>query len=381
MNRRRKKLLRYNMMELKRARKKACRRAKIIDRRKRIAKEECERNQRLNKYKKNRARQYYEKNKYRKYKPRVAPQNFSIIDNSEEVIGFCNKLRKDFHNRRKVFVDMLPVTNVTNESLCLLLSNMMLFREGRIDFNGNFPLDPKSNMVVIESGFLDTLYNNRIRNHINKLESPIYTHSAQKSNTDIIDGMIANTSKFLWGEICDCSGVYNALIELMANTMEHADEIEGRQKWWVTSTQDPENEKVTYSFLDYGRGIITTLTSANQKRYKSLVRRLLDKWMGNEAMLLKEVMEGALVISEKEGSQYGNGLNSIYQDMMDGQLENVVIISNNVFADVKNGKYHKMKVSFPGTFVSWEINKETKHESISSIPVYEETGSEVYPTE
>jgi len=163
--------------------------------------------------------------------------------------------------------------------------------------------------------------------------------------------------------------------------VEHADEIEGKQKWWVTATKDEMNEKVTFSFVDYGRGIINTLTSATQKRHKNTVDRLLSKWFGNEAMLLKEVMEGALIVSEKDGTQFGNGLNSIYQDMMDGQIDNVVIISNNVFADVKTGNYHKMNVSFPGTYICWEINKETKHEIICSNPVYEETGAEVYQPE
>lgn len=365
-------------MELRRARRKNQRRSKVKDRRRRAITEECRQNYQRNLHRKKVAKQYFEK-KYRKYKTRTAPVNFSILDNSEEVIEFCNKLRKDFRNRRKVFVNMQQVTTVTNESLCLLVSNMMLFQEGRIDFNGNFPMNHDAFKVVMESGFLDKLY--RRRNSVNNVNSPIYTHSAQKSNSDITDAIILSCSKFLWGEECNCSGVYNAFIELMTNTVEHADEIEGKQKWWLTATKDEMNEKVTFSFVDYGRGIINTLTSATQKRHKNTVDRLLSKWFGNEAMLLKEVMEGALIVSEKDGTQFGNGLNSIYQDMMDGQIDNVVIISNNVFADVKTGNYHKMNVSFPGTYICWEINKETKHEIICSNPVYEETGAEVYQPE
>lgn len=365
-------------MELRRARRKNQRRSKVKDRRRRAITEECRQNYQRNLHRKKVAKQYFEK-KYRKYKTRIAPVNFSILENSEEVIGFCNKLRKDFKNKRKVFVDMQQVTNVTNESLCLLVSNMMLFRDRKIDFNGNFPMNHDAFKVVMESGFLDKLY--RRRNSVNNVNSPIYTHSAQKSNSDITDAIIRSCSKFLWGEECNCSGVYNAFIELMSNTVEHADEIEGKQKWWVTATKDSVNEKVTFSFVDYGRGIINTLTSANQMRHKSTVDRLLSKWFGNVAMLLKEVMEGALSVSEKNGTQFGNGLNSIYQDMVDEQIDNVVIISNNVFADVKNGKYHKMNVSFPGTYICWEINKETKHEVICSNPVYQEVGAEVYPPE
>lgn len=362
-------------METRRAQRKARRKARIKALKIRIRKNECEHNYLLNQQKKRIVKRYFEKNKYRNYKTRTAPDNFSVIDNCEEVVRFINKLRKDFHNKRKVFVNLEQVTKVTNESLCLLVSNMMLFRDGRIDFNGNFPRNSIASKVIMESGFLETLYNKRGLRSVNNVSSPIYTHSANKSNADIADAIILSCSKFLWNVECNCGGVYNAFIELMANTIEHADEIEGRQKWWVTATKDKGNEKVTFSFLDYGRGIIKTLTSANQKRHKGIVDRLLTKWLGNEAMLLKEVMEGALTLSEKEGSHYGNGLNSIYQDMEDGQLDNIVIISNNVFADVKNGNYHKMSESFPGTFVSWEINKNTKHEVICSNPVYTEIGA------
>lgn len=375
MKRNHNKLYRFKKMEVRRAQRKARRKAEVIKLKRRLKKNECVRNYLLNQHRKRKSKRYFEKNRYRKYKTRTAPTNFSIIDNCEDVVRFINKLRKDYRNKRKVFVNMEQVTKVTNESLCLLVSNMMLFRDGRIDFNGNFPRNVIASKVIMESGFLETLYNKRGLRSVNNVSSPIYTHSAHKSNADIADAIILSCSKFLWDEECNCGGVYNAFIELMANTIEHADEIEGKQKWWVTATKDKENEKVTFSFLDYGRGIINTLTSANQKRHRGIVDRLLTKWLGNEAMLLKEVMEGALTLSEKEGSHYGKGLNSIYQDMVDGQLDNIVIISNNVFADVKNSNYHKMSESFPGTFVSWEININTKHEVICSNPVYTEIGA------
>lgn len=366
---------RYKLMLQRRAKKMLRRRTIVKECKRKLRRIQYEQNHRLSQIRKKDAREYYEKKRFKNYKVRTAPEDFSIIDNSENVISFINGLRKDYHNKRKVFVNMRTVAKVTNESLCLLLSNMMLFRDNRIDFNGNYPSDNDACKVVMESGFLEQLYNKRGRNSINKVNSPIYTHSAHKSNADIADAIILSCSKFLWDVECNCSGVYNAFIELMANTIEHADEIEGKQKWWVTATKDEENEKVTFSFVDYGRGIIKTLTNADQKRYKNIVEKLLAKWMGDEAMLLKEVLEGALTLSEKDGSQYGNGLNSIYQDMEDGQLDNVVIISNNIFADVKNGKYKKMNESFPGTFICWEINKNTKHEVISSSPVHTEAGA------
>lgn len=369
MERRRKRLLRFYLTALRRAKKKARRRAKVIDHNKRVAKKECKRNENRNKHRISKSKLQFARHRYRHFKQRIAPSDFSIIDNCEVFVGFINDLRKDYRNNRKVFVNMSSVNKVTNESLCLLLSIMMLFRDRRIDFDGSFPNDSRACKVVIESGFFEILYNKNRKNSINNVSSQIYTHSAYKSNADIADAIILSSSEFLWKEKCNCSGVYNAFLELMSNTIEHADEIAGRQKWWITVTKDSEKEKVTFSFLDYGRGIINTLKHAEQKRYKNIVEKIMAKWTGDDAMLLKEVMEGALKLSEKDGDNYGNGLNSIYEDMMDGQIDNVVIISNGVFADVKKGDYHKINVTFPGTFICWEINKNTKHEVISSYTV------------
>jgi hypothetical protein len=369
MKRRREKIRRNRKMELRRAVRKARRRAIVKDRRRRFITNECIRNCNLNKHRSKENKQYFEKKAFRLYKTRNAPSNFSIIDNHEEVIRFCNKLRNDYHRRSKVFVNLRDVKTVTNESLCLLLSNMMMFREKRISFDGNFPIDDNAKIIIIESGFFPTLYNNRNRS-VNNVKSSIFTHSSNSSNADLVDEIIKSCSMFLWNEVCNCGGVYNAFMELMSNTIEHADEIEGRKKWWVTVTKDAAQKKVSFSFVDYGRGIIATLKDINHKHHKSIVESLLSKWHNDDARLLKDVMEGALKISEKGESQYGNGLNSIYQDMIDNNLNNIVIISNNVYADVKNDSYLKMGSNFPGTFISWEINQNTNHESICSDSVY-----------
>lgn len=333
---------------------------------------DCEENAYWNEQNKKRIKHIYDQKRYKDFKRRNAPEDFSIIGNHEKVISFCNNLREDYHRRRKVFVNLEKVSKVTNESLGLLVSNMMLFQHINLDFDGNFPFDEKCNAIVVKSGFLQTLYKGN-RNSIHSINNAIYTHSTLKPDSDLVAALMDSSSKFIWGESYDCDGLYNALIELMLNTYEHADEIEGRQKWWVTMTKDKENEKVTFSFIDYGRGIISTLRSAQNKRHSGIVAKLLFK-IGNvvnsSALLLKEVLEGALVISEKEGSNYGNGLHSIYVDMKDNHLDNVIIITNNVYADLKNDNYQMMNVSFPGTFVSFEINKNTVHGNKCSDTIY-----------
>ena len=82
------------MMELRRAYRKGQRRARVRDHNRRAMKNECEQNFRRNQHCKKALRRYFEKHKYRRYKTRTAPEDFSVIDNSEKVIEFINNLRK-----------------------------------------------------------------------------------------------------------------------------------------------------------------------------------------------------------------------------------------------------------------------------------------------
>lgn len=312
----------------------------------------------------------YDQPRYKGYKRINAPLNFSLTDNPEVVIGFIKNLKSIYKNRRKVFVNLEKVQNVTCDTLCILLSNMVLFQNNRIPFDGNFPSHKKSFDIISQSGFIEKLYSREQRVYsINNVNSLIYTHGESKSNSDIIEAMMDSCSKFLWGETYNLPGLYNIFIELMTNTFEHADEIEGNERWWATMSKDSEQEKVTFSFLDYGRGIYNTLTNKQQSKYAPIITRILNslKINGNEnALLLKQVLEGALVMSETREDNRGHGLNSIYEDYSNGLLDNLIIITNNIYINTNKGIYKTMSQSFDGTFISWEINKSTKYEDINS---------------
>ena len=43
--------------------------------------------------------------------------------------------------------------------------------------------------------------------------------------------------------------------------------------------------------------------------------------------------------------------------MKNNDLVNLVVITNNVYANVSSEEYHLMSREFEGTFVSWEMNE------------------------
>lgn len=70
-------------------------------------------------------------------------------------MGFIKRIRYCFEHRRKVFVILSNVKEISNDAILILLSNMIQFKSHRIEFNGNFPIDKQAKQKIESSGFLN----------------------------------------------------------------------------------------------------------------------------------------------------------------------------------------------------------------------------------
>lgn len=145
----------------------------------------------------------------------------------------------------------------------------------------------------------------------------------------------------------------------MANTYKHASATEGEHHWWISMTKDLEQKKVVFGFVDYGVGIFRSLLNKSPKdrMYKGL-EKLWQKfpWANNNAKAMKLILEGELHKTVTQQSNRGRGLPYIHSCQEAKSIDSLVIISNNVYADVKNGVYKLLDNEFIGTFVTWEMN-------------------------
>ena len=86
-----------------------------------------------------RSRKNRERQKYWDYEFIKAPANFSLIDNTEEMLRFIAALNKAFDKRRKVYVHLHNIKSMSDDAIVLLLSNVLEFKSAKIDFNGSRP--------------------------------------------------------------------------------------------------------------------------------------------------------------------------------------------------------------------------------------------------
>lgn len=290
-----------------------------------------------------------------------APDNFSFIDNSIEVVRFIGKLKRHFDKKNKVFVVLSNVKKISYDAIVVLLSIMVKFKASKIAFNGDLPNDLGVLEVLKESQFFKYLYKQQLpqteRYNLGQNNS-ILTHAWKHVDSELGSQLIRQATKTVWGEERRCQGVQRTLIELMLNTNNHADDTKkGEKHWWLSVYHHEQESKVSFAFIDFGVGIFTSL---NNKRSNSKFFGVLSKLKekinyGNNSELLKLILDGTVHKTATGKPFHGKGLPGINMALQRNQISNLNIITNDVHGSVEDSKYRIMKESFSGTFIYWEL--------------------------
>lgn len=164
----------------------------------------------------------------------------------------------------------------------------------------------------------------------------------------------------IFGEPRRLKGVYTTMIECMNNTFNHARAGGGGQQvWWATVYCDMQKKVAFFNFLDLGIGI---LESINVRFGMSLLRfaGLIDN-----VEVFSDVLEGKIG-SRTRLSYRGNGLPEIVKRFKRGQFENLIIISNDVYANLETNEYRLLPKPFQGTFFHWEIHYDRHYNDVET---------------
>jgi hypothetical protein len=294
------------------------------------------------------------------YKIIKAPQNFSMTKNTEETLKFIGKLERCYEKKQKTFIDLFEVNNIASGAIVVLLSILIKFKTSKIGFNGNFPKNPKAKSNLTASGFLDHLFLKNIpQSDTYAFEKDICTHADREVDSSLSAKLIGKASKFIWGEERACRGVQRIFVELMQNTYNHASRKEGEQYWWASVKNSIDDNKVRFSFIDYGVGIFDSL--AHKKpggKFSKIANILIGLVASNKNdELLKKLVEGEIHKIAQISYYRGKGLPGIWNACNNNAVSNLMIISNDALADFSRKNFVKLDNKLSGTFVYWELNK------------------------
>lgn len=300
------------------------------------------------------------KTRFYDYQKIRVPQNLSLIDNFEEVLAFIQKLQLAYSKKKKVFVLMNSMKSFSGDGLIILLSNVVLFKSSRIDFNGNYPKRKDVRDKLLQTSFYDALYKYNYANesHYDLTKNDFFTHANKNVDSDLTARLIAHNSSFLWGEEKRCTGVQRIFLELMQNTNNHASRKQGEKHWWLHVSKADGPKRLCFSFIDYGMGIFESLAKkdAKSKFYHWVEKMLPILNPEDHCALLQAILNGTFHTTVTSKSYRGKGLPGIYNTFKKNRISRLIIISNDVFAEASSGIYINLNNRLNGTFVYFEVD-------------------------
>ena len=279
--------------------------------------------------------------------PVVAPSVLSLIRNPVETIAFIAALRSAFQRRSDVFVDLSAVTELTSDAVLVMISKFedQRFVNG-MRVGGSEPLADRPRQMLHQAGFFQTVRSVQFK------EPPEHGRIRRKRNfivePEIAQELIEFATERMVGGAQDKPGVYLALLESMANTHEHAArETKAMESWWANVYAPPGNKRSFFTFVDNGVGIFRSVTVRR-------IRRSIG--MTDNVGLLKDWFAGKITVPSRTGERTrGKGLRAIHREFQRRRLTNLVIIANDVYANVAENRYELLPNPFHGTFLYWEL--------------------------
>lgn len=303
------------------------------------------------------------KQRFWNYEKIKAPDNFSLIENADEVLKFISNLNKAYERKKKVFVILHNVKEMTNDALVLLLSNVAQFKAANIDFNGDKPKNRFIAEQIEQSGFYRILYQKKSfrkeGDNIDLSNNTIFTHAQKNVDSELTAHIISKNSEFLWGERRRCQGVQRIFIELMQNTNNHASHTVGDKYWWISVSRKMNPEAICFSFIDYGMGIFKSLdTKKPSDKYFGWfdkIKTVINPEKHYE--VLSSMLSGEFHKTVTSKYFRGKGLPGIYKELEKHSITKLIVISNDAYANPKDNIYCGLKFELSGTFVYFELDK------------------------
>jgi hypothetical protein len=291
------------------------------------------------------------KNKVQK----TAPTNFSLINNTNEVISYINDCKRLLHEKERVLIDIENVQSITSDAIALLVAcaNDPNFYGKYGKLSGNAPKDTKLNKLFIESGFYRYVDSSSVMKTAEKKDDNLlHKESHFQVQPDIAKQACLFGTKHVFMNEEPFPELYEMVIEAMSNTNNHANkQKEGVTKWWLYAYNDPAG-KTCYSFVDLGVGIFDSIPV---NLYKNLTRKI---GLSHNADLVDDLLDGKIKSRKKEDNRIrGKGIPQIANNSQKKVFKKAYIISNDVKIDLKTRKSEKLDNNFHGTLLYWELIK------------------------
>jgi hypothetical protein len=282
--------------------------------------------------------------------PIKAPDDFSLINNTELTIEYFNNAHNELKKKNRILFDISHIKTLTTDAIAVQIAKI---KDSKFHLNngiiGNEPKDETLKKLFVQSGFYDYV-NTRGPKPTNDKKLLIHEITNNRVEPDIAKAACLLGLKHTFQNEEIFEPLYDILIEVMQNTNNHAGETRGVYDWWLHVYNHPDSFKTSYTFLDLGVGIFESLPVQSFKRD---FLELLG--LKSNLDLVPKLFAGDIK-SRTARPERGKGIPQVFECSQNKTFETFILISNDVYADLKTQNYKLIKSPFNGTLFYWEIN-------------------------
>lgn len=299
-----------------------------------------------------------EREESRGYKKLKVPENFSFVDNTNEILEYFIKCKKLLHERKNIKCDLSQLKKMSSDAIALLAAcandESFLGKKGRI--LGNAPKDPELLRLFKESGFYNHVKSASVLKSAHRSDKHLFhQESNYQVQPDIAKSACNLGVEHVSGSCKPFPDLYEMLIEAMSNTNNHAscEKNKTQFKWWLYTYNAP-NGNTMYTFIDLGVGIFDSVPVKMFRKIKKIVG------LGHNKDLVNDLLDGKIKSREKiDNNIRGKGIPQIAANSSSRYFSRAYIISNNVKINLKDKTAEALNHNFFGTMLFWELTNGT----------------------
>lgn len=283
------------------------------------------------------------------------PENFSLLNNTQGTVNAITEILRTSREKdcSSIYIQMEHVKNLDVSATALLLSVVNSLSKKYINIFGSIPIDEKVSDFLSDTGFLDHMTDLQGKHFERKTANPnlMIERGFDKTSNKQVGEAIKKAVKYLTGTESPYQPVYSITQEMCANSIEHANQYKMNKNWLFTVFYEPD--KVIFTMTDVGVGILSTLKKKKRQEILDSIKQKTDL----------DVLYGAFdkkYLSATLDNNRNKGLPKIRETSMNGYVNNLKVLTNNVlldFANAPNSRSINSKLN--GTFYYWELTKES----------------------
>ena len=283
--------------------------------------------------------------------PFVAPQKFNLRTNPEEVIQYVNSINAtaiSYKNQCKVRFVLNGIQDIDNGAIGMLLTLVNALARRKVRSYGDMPNNVDARIAFEQSGFFQ--YVRMLQGKkVSATDSFIVQQGSDRTNSQAIGSQIRKIMLHLTGKEQRHQPLYSLIGEIISNSIEHANAL-SKDKNWLLSVHY-ESDRVRVMVTDIGKGILTTL----RKKTSQKLRDTITLTSGPEVLFNLFNRKYQSSTFEKNRNK---GLPKIKECYDNNFIQNLLVITNNVYLDFNGIDTRVLTPNFQGTFYSWDLTSD-----------------------